>query len=180
MKWRCIGSTSLGSHLRTGVEEESLRVKRDEEKRNAKHGERMNGQTRAEREEVEAKVIRFVRWRDHFFRRAFFASPRTTMTGRLLAPRQGSTVIFIYELLLSPATNFIISLVSETGRSSELADRDSQAREVRGRGMRSERKALKTSRQKSLQRFFRDFIARQILATNCGTERPDITSPQIL
>ncbi|EGI58613.1 hypothetical protein G5I_13268 [Acromyrmex echinatior] len=58
MKWRCIGSTSLGSHLRTGVEEESLRVKRDEEKRNAKHGERMNGQTRAEREEVEAKVIR--------------------------------------------------------------------------------------------------------------------------
>jgi len=98
---------SLGSHPGTGAEEESLRVKRDEEKRNAKHRERTNGQMRTEREEVEAKVIRFVRRRDHFFRRAFFASPRTMATGRLLAPRQGSTVIFIYEPSLSPATNFL-------------------------------------------------------------------------
>lgn len=33
-----IGKASLGSHPRTEVEEESLRVKRDEEKRNAKNG----------------------------------------------------------------------------------------------------------------------------------------------
>lgn len=52
---------------------ESLRVKRDEEKRKARHG-----RTHARNKGVEAKVIKFAQRKDHFFRGAFFASLRTT------------------------------------------------------------------------------------------------------
>lgn len=67
-----------------------------------------------EDEEEEAKVIKFARWREHFFRGPLFASPSDRR--RLLAPR-GSPVIFIYEPSLSPATNLRLS--RESGRQDE-------------------------------------------------------------